>query len=542
MLLLACSPAEKHPWFEDRTDQAGVSFVHQSGAVGNFYLPEIMGGGIAIADFNNDNHMDLYFIQSGSLDTQQPPKSNELYLNRGDGTFILQEKSGSEDTGYGIGVATGDYDNDADVDIYVTNVGPNVLLRNEGNGRFTDQTEFAGVGDPNFGSSATFADFDNDGYLDLFVVNYIDWTKERELECYDYGTGIRNYCDPTNYDRPAQDQIYLNNQNGQFTKVTESAGLTEAYGNGLGTVVADFNGDDLLDIAVANDRTVNQLWINQGSMQFKDMSIVWGSAMDDQGIAKAGMGIVARDFDNDSDPDLLVVNIEGETDSYFQNEGTYFKVATAKIGLAQVSRGYTRFGTLLEDFNNDGELDLYLANGRVNYSTESEVADPYAEENLLFMRDSTGAFKHMPDSLNILSRERIHTSRGAATGDLNNDGLMDIVVVNRDEKPYVLMNKTQNVHNWLQLRLFGDHGRDAYHAKVTVTTSERSITRIVQTGGSYLAANSPWIQFGLGESRGPLRLQVNWGDGSIEEFNRIQPNQRVVLLKGGKSKEENLAH
>ena len=397
---------------------------------------------------------------------------------------------------------------------------------------FTDQTSLAGVGDVGFGSSATFADLDGDGFLDLFVVNYIDWQKESEIECHDLGTGIRNYCDPSNYDRPAQDRLYRNNRDGTFTDITDVAGITRAYGNGLGVVSADFNQDGLLDIAVANDRTVNQLWINQGNMRFVDKSFEWGSAMDNQGIAKAGMGIVAGDFDDDHDFDLLIVNIEGETDSYFQNEGSYFRVSTARVGLTQVSRGFTRFGTALEDFNNDGLFDLYLANGRVNYSPESEVADPYAERNLLFQGTFNRRFQHVAEPWIEESASFIHTSRAAAHGDLDNNGTLDIVVVNRDARPYLLMNTSSNTNSWLQLRLINQAGRDDLHAEITVETSLSKKIRMVQTSGSYLSAHSPYVHVGLGQSVDLLHVVVKWRDGTQEMFDEIKLNEKATLRQG----------
>ena len=532
VLVAACDKLSVNPWFEETSSQAGIRFEHQSGASGSYFLPEIMGGGVAISDFDNDGDSDIYFVQSGSLENPNNSAGNALYLNDGAGTFTVSENSGSEDTGYGIGVATGDYDNDGDVDLYVTNVGANVILQNDGDATFTDQTANAGVGDEGFGSSATFADLDGDGFLDLFVVNYIDWQQESELECYDLGTGIRNYCDPSNYDRPAQDRLYRNNQDGTFTDITEEAGITRAYGNGLGVVAADFNKDGLLDVAVANDRTVNQLWINQGNMRFDDESFIWGSAMDDQGIAKAGMGIVAGDLDDDQDFDLLIVNIEGETDSYFQNERSYFKVATARVGLTQVSRGYTRFGTVLEDFNNDGLFDLYLANGRVNYSPESEVADPYAERNIFFQGTVAGRFQHVPGTWIEEPASFIHTSRAAAYGDLDNSGSVDIVVVNRDAQPYLLMNTRSPTNSWIQVRLVNQAGRDDLHAEITVETSISKKTRMVQTSGSYLAAHSPYVHVGLGESTDSVNALVRWRDGTQELFKEIELNERTVLYQG----------
>lgn len=267
-------------------------------------------------------------------------------------------------------------------------------------------------------------------------------------------------------------------------------------------------------------------------MKFEDQAIQWGSAMDDQGIAKAGMGIAARDVDDDGDLDLLIVNIEGETDSYFQNEQSYFKVATAQVGLTQVSRGFTRFGTVMEDFDNDGLFDLFLANGRVNYSPESEVSDPYAERNLLFRGTCENRFVHVSESWVSEPNSFIHTSRGAAYGDLDNDGLVDIVVVNRDAAPYVLLNTTTTQGNWLQLRLVNKQGRDDLHAELLVQGTEPEKTRIVQNSGSYLAAHAPLVHVGLGDVSEPVDVHVLWRDGTRETFSQVSLNERRTLYQG----------
>ena len=536
LTILGCSSSEDQSstsfWFDDQAQQRGVHFRHQSGATGDFYLPEIMGGGVAVGDFNNDTHLDIFFVQSGSMVDAESTFRHELYLNAGNGSFELAQNATTPTTKYGIGVTAGDYDNDGDVDLYITNVGPNTLLRNEGEGAFVDRTEASGLGEPGFGSSATFADFDEDGWLDLFVVNYLDWSVKTELECYDFGTGIRNYCDPSNYNRPTPDLLFRNNQDGTFTDVTVAAGISTARGNGLGTVAADFNQDGLLDIAVANDRTFNHLWINQGSMHFKNLALEWGSAMDEAGIAKAGMGIVAADFDQDTDPDLLIVNIEGETDSYFQNEKTYFKVATPSVGLTQTSRGFTRFGTVLSDFNNDGNFDLFLANGRVNFSTESEVEDPYAESNVLFTGTPAGKFLDGSKLLHAQLTTRIHTSRGAAQGDLDGDGRVDVVVVNRDSRPYVLMNTAVSAQNWLQVRLINSLGRDAHHSRVDLEQTNTTHTRYLSMDGSYLSTHSPWVHFAVEDSADASDLVVTWEDGSSDRFSDLLVNQRHTLVQG----------
>ncbi len=521
-------------WFEDEAGLRGLEFSHVSGADGGYLLPEIIGGGVALVDVDGDDDLDVYLVQSGRLgaspDAGTAP-GNQLYLNRGDGSFTEAVDSGANDTGYGMGITTGDYDSDGDTDLYITNVGPNVLLQNDGQGHFLNVTSSAGVGDPGFSTAATFFDADADGDLDLFVANYVAWSRGIERDCHDYGTGIRNYCDPGNYSAPALDRLYNNNGDGTFTDISTSAGLGSARGNGLGVVSADFNADGLADIFVANDQTMNHLWLNRGGLVFADEAVLWGCAMDDHGIAKAGMGVAAADIDDDGDVDLLVVNIEGETDSMFRNEGSYFVDATASLGLGTISRRYTRFGVALADFDNDGLLDLYEANGRVTYSPEPEDDDVFAEPNVLFRGVDGGRFESVLPEGGVLKR-MVHTSRGAAIGDIDADGRLDIVVVNRDGPAYLLMNRTGAGANWIRFRALTADGLDALGATVSGLMGTARKTRAVQTAGSYLAAHDPTAHFGLGTHAELTDITVRWPTGESEAFGNFPAGDTVELRQG----------
>ena len=289
-LALGCSSPED-TWFVEDAQARGIDFVHETGYDGRPLMPEMVGGGAALVDVDGDGDLDAYFVQSGRVtETLPAPQSaNRLYLNRGDGHFErVPDAGGAGDQGYGMGVAAADYDNDGDVDLYLTNYGANVLLQNDGQGRFRDVTAEAGVGDPRWSTAATFLDLDLDGDLDLFVVNYLNWTPAIEQDCYGSALFI-TYCGPTVYDVPAMDRLYRNNGDGTFTDVTRDAGLHVAFGNGLGTVGADFNGDSLPDVFVANDTMVNQLWLNEGNLKFAEECQLWSCAMDSEGIEKAGM-------------------------------------------------------------------------------------------------------------------------------------------------------------------------------------------------------------------------------------------------------------
>ena len=539
LILLACKRDQQHTaatWFSEEARQRGIDFEHRSGFAERPLLPEIVGGGAALTDVDGDGDLDAYLVQSGRVDggtqAQGTAAGNRLYLNRGDGRFDLLPGAAA-DTGYGMGVAAGDYDNDGDIDLYVTNVGPNALLRNDGDGAFENVAAAAGVADSGWGTAAAFVDFDTDGDLDLFVVNYIDWSLSIEKDC--RSRGNPTYCAPTTYDAPAMDRLFRNDGDGAFTNVTVAAGIARAYGNGLGLAAADFNGDGLVDVFVANDKTVNQLWLNQGELAFRDEAAAWGCAMDEHGIAKAGMGVGAADVDRDGDTDLLVVNLQGETDSYFRNQGGYFQDASAAVGLGARSRRYTRFGIALADFDNDGWFDLYQANGKVDGDVAA-AQDAFAEPNLLYRgaasSERAASFEPVPGG--GVAALLVHTSRGVAVGDVDGDGGQDMLVVNRDAPPYLLMNRISNRGSWVRFRVL-DEGRDAYGATVSVMLGASRVYRDVQVASSYLAANDPHVHFGLGESpTGSLvrDVQVRWPGGAVEAFGDVRAGQVLELRRG----------
>lgn len=514
-------------WFEEVAERRGISFRHVSGFDGRFLLPEITGGGIAMIDVDGDSDLDLYFIQSGDLaSAPEQNHRNELYLNNGVGYFERSATTGTEDSYYGMGTAVGDYDNDGDIDIYITNLTRNTLLQNDGHGSFTDITDFAGVGDENWGTAAAFADFDQDHDLDLFVANYLHWSPATFHDC--FSLDVQTYCQPS-HNNAATDRLYRNNGDGTFTNVTVRAGLTRAYGNGLGAVVADINSDGLLDIFVANDGMVNQLWMNQGDLQFIDESFSFGGAMDDDGIAKAGMGVVAADHGNDGDIDVLVVNITGQTDSLYENQGSFFNDSTSRVSLGGISRRYTRFGVNWVDFNNDGYLDLYQANGKVYHTPEDRGGDVFAEPNVLYGGQRSGRYAEISD---FTEHALIHTSRGSATGDLNGDGLLDLVVVNRDAAPYLLMNKSGPNANWIAFLAYTRGGVIANGATISGLIDDKKTVRVVQTSGSYLAAQDPRVYFGLGEYNDIKNIAVQWPDGNREIFGNFPSGSTHVLQQG----------
>jgi len=522
-----------HTWFREASAEAGVSFTCESGHRDRHLFPEIILGGCALLDLEGDDDLDVYFVQGGSAPgsaTAGGAPGNRLFRNDGDWRFTdVTEGSGADDRGYGIGVAAGDFDDDGDTDLYVTNVGPNVLLRNDG-GRFADVTATSGTGDPGWGTSASFLDHDADGDLDLFVVNYVVWSAAGELDCYN-DFGALDYCLPTNYGAPAGDVLYRNEGNGTFRDVSEESGIRESSGNGLGIRCGDFDGDGLIDVFVANDTMFDQLWMNQGDGRFVDEALLRGCALDENGVAKAGMGVASADVDGDRDLDLLVVNLQGESDSFYANDGGFFFDRSAVFGLAIASRRFTRFGVGFADFDQDGFLDLYEANGRVQLSPEPVAADAYAEPNLVLRGTADGRFEPVEPpggTADLL----IATSRGAAFGDLDGDGGVDVVVVNRDAPAHVLRNVVEGRGGWIRFRVLERSGRDALGAVVTAGVGERLVTRDVASGWSYASANDPSVHLGLGAETRVTGVSVRWVDGAEQFFGDFEAGRTVVLRRG----------
>ncbi len=521
------------PWFREEARERGLVFRHRSGHARDFLFPELMGSGAALFDMDGDGDLDAFLVQSGSLvESPAADDRHRLFENRGDGTFAdVTAGSGVEVAGYGMGVASGDYDGDGDVDLFVTNVGPDVLLQNQGGGTFRDVTEDAGVGDPGWGTSACFFDYDVDGDLDLFVVNYVRWSREVERACYD-PTGKPDYCSPTEYQAPAHGTLYRNQGDGRFLDASEAAGLRMATGNGLGVVPADFDGDGRLDLFVANDQTPNLLWLNRGDGTFAEVAALRNCAVDTNGRARAGMGVDVADLDDDLDVDLIVVNMARENDGLFRNEGRYFLEETTRAGISAVNRMMTRFGVGFADFDQDGWLDLYVANGRVNMVMPPiDPADPYSEPSTL-LRGRPGMRWEPILPAGGTDPPLSATSRGAAFGDVNGDGAVDVLVVNRDAPARLLINVVPARGHWLLVRAVEKHGSDALGASVFVTMGARRTRREIKTAYSYCSASAPLVHLGLGAATRVEELAVRWIDGTEEVFGAFDADRAVTLRRG----------
>ncbi len=527
--LPAPAAASSPVWFEEQAAARGLVFAHHSGHRERFLLPEIMGGGAALFDMDGDGDLDVYLVQSGNLENPASKDGgNRLFRNRGDGRFDdVTSGSGADAAGYGMGVASGDYDNDGDIDLFVTNLGANVLLQNDGTGHFRDVTADAGVAGSGWSTSAVFLDYDADGWLDLFVTRYIDWTPPSDRGCFSL-TGVPDYCAPRNYDAPTSDLLFHNRGDGTLVDVSARAGLHASVGNGLGVVAADFDRDGRVDVFVANDGTPNHLWMNQGDGRFADTALLAGVAIDQDGAPKAGMGVHVADVDDDGDGDLLVVNLDTESDSLFRNDGRFFVDQTAAAGLRIASRRFTRFGTAMLDFDNDGYVDVYEANGRVGLQGERFSDDPYAEPNLLFRGRPGARFEEVAPQGGI-ARPLVATSRAAAFGDIDNDGGIDIVVVNRDGPTHLLRNVVERRGHWIAFRVLDEHGRDALGAELTVSVGNRRVQRDVRAGYSYLASNDPRVHVGLGTEARVGSVSVRWPDGRRATFGPFDADRIVDL-------------
>ena len=510
------------PWFEDAAKEWGVDFTYQNGAEGNFHIKEVTGGGAALFDYDNDGDLDLYIVQGSAVE------GNALFENV-DGTFVNRsQSSGADDNGYGIGVATGDYDNDGDVDLYVTNIGVNALLRNDGNGKFTDVTTFSGTEDEGFSACSAFGDLDGDGDLDLVVTKYLDVELITDRECLD-ARSQRTYCNPTIYDAPMHDSLFINNGDGTFTDATESSGLASVKGTGLGVFISDLTGDALPDIFIANDAMPDRLWVNQGDGTFIDEAMHRNIATDDSGMAKAGMGATPVDFDQDGDFDVFVTNIYGESDSFYKNEGDFFQDITRRTGLSAETRTYTRWGIAFIDFNNDGLLDLYETTGGVvsgpnSYSDD----DPLAEPNLLFVQGEKGRFsKVIPQGG---TRELlIGSSHGVASGDIDGDGGIDLVVVNSNKPVNILKNVLTDRGNWIAYTLLNKHGAPAIGATMEVVLNNgKSLFSQVQTSLGYASSHSPTLHFGIGK-HAIEKVVITWKGGFQQVFENPDLNRMYTL-------------
>ena len=525
--------------FVDVTAETGINFRHVNGAEGAYHLPETLGAGGAFFDADNDGYLDIYLVNSGYWDESATAQQtlSALYRNNNDGSFIditITAKVGNRGN-YGQGAACADYDNDGNVDLYVTNVGANVLYRNNGDGTFTDVTRLAGVGDPSWSSSATFLDYNRDGYLDLFVVNYLVYSRDVTYRpCGE--RGIHTYCHPSLFEG-APDTLYRNNGDGTFSDVSQEAGIGDVggmfHGKGLGVVSADFNNDGAPDLYVANDDTRNDFFYNNGDGTFSEISLLAGCAYSFDGIAQAGMGVAADDYNSDGWIDIFVTNLSYETNALYRNNGDgTFTDVIYEAHLGKESFVYVGFGIGFFDADNDGWRDIFIANGHIidNIEDTHDVLT-YRQPDQLFRNGGDNTFQEISKNAGEYFQSAA-VSRGALFGDYDNDGDVDLLVTQSNGPVTLLRNDNTTENNWIRIKTVGVvSSRDGIGTRVTLTAGGRTQIQEANPGASYLSSHDTRLHFGLGSSISVDTVEVRWQSGVVQVLENLPANREHVITE-----------
>jgi enediyne biosynthesis protein E4 len=526
------APASRRPTFENIANQSGLEFQHTNGASPEKRMVETMGSGGLFFDYDNDGWLDVFLVNGGSIADRSITNQSRhrLYRNRGNATFEdVTAASGIAHTEYGLGACAADYDNDGRVDLYITNAGPNALYHNNGDKTFSDVTRAAGVGTPLLSTSCAFADIDNDGDVDLFVTNYVDLSKERP--CGD--ARVRAYCRPELY-QGLPNVLYRNNGNQTFTDVTREAGVYTTAGKGLGVVFGDYDDDGWGDFFVANDLAPNFLFHNKGHGVFSEVALLAGVSVASDAKARAGMGTDFGDVDGDGLLDLVVTNFMLEAHNIFRNlRGGLFADATFESGLGPATLPFVGFGATFLDYDNDGSLDLAIANGHV--LDNADYFGPkvtYAQRNLLFRNEGAGRLREV-GNMSGPGFALVKVSRGLAAGDVDNDGDLDLLVTNNGQTADLLRNDGGNGRNGILLHLVGTKSnRDGVGARVRVTAGGKTQVREVKAGSSYLSQNDLRAHFGLGAAAQIERVDIRWPSGTADVIRNVPVNHIVTIVEG----------
>jgi hypothetical protein len=548
LLLLLCAPgapaappdSDSAVQFKDITRAAGLRFIHNNGAFGKKYLPETMGPGVAFIDFDGDGRQDIFLVNGkdwpaaagrpGHRKTRSTPK---LYRNNGDGTFTdVTTRAGLAIEIYGMGAAVGDFNNDGYDDLFVTVMGPNHLFRNNGNGTFTDVTRRAGLEEPaEFSTSAAWLDYDKDGALDLLVANYVEWSPEKDLFCTLDGAN-KSYCTPESY-QGATARLFRNNGDGTFADVTQKAGLLDPNSKALGIAVLDADRDTWPDFFLANDTEPDKLYLNQQNGTFAEQGMRSGVAFSEMGIARAGMGVDAADYDRSGYPSLLVANFSNEMLALYHNEGTGLFVDDApRSAVGHSSLLTLGFGCFFFDYDNDGWLDIFVANGHIENEIERVQRQVrYAEPPHLFRNQGGGRFAEVTASAGSdLDKPRV--ARGAAYADIDSDGDPDILLTTSGGPAVLLRNDGGRNHS-LRLRLVGTKSnRDGLGAEVTLTAGGDRQWQMLRSGSSYLSQSELVLTFGLGAKTQADSVEIRWPSGQVDRLQTIPAGQTVTVEEG----------
>lgn len=529
------APAAK---FSDITDRAGVKFRYLASHTAEKYLPETMGAGVALFDYDNDGRLDVFLVNGAPIADPTPKGTvpgktgseywNRLYRQKADGTFEdVTEKAGLQGVGYGMGVAVGDYDNDGFEDLYVTAYGGNRLYHNNGDGTFTDVTEKAGVGGSGWSTSAAWVDLDNDGFLDLVVLRYLQWDFE-DIWCGEHREGFRSYCHP-DYFKAAVPLVYHNNGNGTFTEVAQKIGLAKPA-KGLGIAMADYDRDGHIDLFFANDSMVEHLYHNKGDGTFEEVGLLAGVAADIDGHTYAGMGVDFSDYDNDGWPDIVVTNLANQRYALYHNDGDgSFNYSSPAAGISRMTMTHSGWGVRFFDFDNDGRKDLLIAQGHDLDTIEKTSPNLRYREPLLLARNTGREFQDVTASAGA-ALEEPYVWRGLAIGDLDNDGRLDAVVTANDGPVRVLHNETANANHWILLKLTGHKSnRDAIGASVKLTTAGGAQYATVTTASSYLSSGDKRLHFGLGQASVVQSIEIRWPSGIVESLKDVAADRIVAI-------------
>lgn len=525
-------PAHKRPHFTDIGARSKFSYITNNDLSPRKYFIQPMCGGVAIFDFDNDGKMDIFLTNGAKLPQLKktgPAFYNCLLRNKGDGTFEdVTKKAGlaGEDLGYNLGVAIGDYDNDGYEDIFIASAGRNVLYHNNGNGTFSDVTEQSGIGTKpadTLSVGAAWFDYDNDGLLDLVVSNYTLWSPQTDKRC--SAAGVEYYCDPRLYYKAVPSRLYHNLGHGKFEDVTEKSGFSSALGKGMGISIADFNGDGLPDVFIANDTEANFLFINKGNGRFEEQGLPLGVAYDETAQAVSSMGSDAKDYDNDGRVDIFYNDLMGQTWGLFRNRGDYFEYFSPQTKLKQLSAPFSGWSDGFIDYDNDGWMDLYSANGHVDNNVPNARQHDTMFENL--------GGKQFADVSEEMGKDFLHMGyqRGSAIGDLNNDGFEDLVVTSLMERPRILINSADNGNHWLALELVGRYSnRDAIGAKVKLTTaSGRVLYNHVAVSVGFMSSSDKRIHFGLGTEKQIDSIEIHWPRGAVQRITNVRADQFLKI-------------
>jgi len=535
------NPNSNFPFSEIPPSASGITFVHSSGRSRQKFLPESTGPGCAFLDYDNDGWMDIYLVNSGPCDFWTPPTPlrNALYHNNRDGTFTdVTQKAGVPGGGYGMGVAVGDYNADGFPDLYVTQYGRSILYRNNGDGTFTDVTERAGVAAPGWASSAVWFDYDNDGRLDLFVCRFVDFTKLTHHVCNAPNVpalaGINEYCYPRIFN-PMPSWLFHNNGDGTFTDVSQKMGIADNPGKSWGVVATDINNDGFLDLFVANDTTANFLFANRKGKKFEEIGFTAGVAYGPGGKARSGMGVDSADYNQDGWLDLFVTNLDHEFYGLYQNKrDESFEDKAGPTGVARATQMMSGWGAKFFDFDNDGLLDLFVANGHPDDLIDKiNPGVTYSEPLLLFQNTPTGLKNISAESGPVFTRQL--NARGLAIGDFENDGAVDVLIAVNDGPPVLLRNNAARQNHWLGLTLIGKKSNpDAIGTHITYQAGDLKQTRFKVGGGSYLSSHDPRIVLGLAKHEKLDWLEIKWPQpsGLVQRFTDLPINRYIAITEG----------